>query len=85
MIVVEDSIEMGRKWFCLEAAPRFELGIKVLQTSALPLGHGAILVPRVRFELTRPKRGTGPSSQRVCRSTTWARRDIRLAVRRQQV
>ena len=25
----------------LEAPPRFELGIKVLQTSALPLGHGA--------------------------------------------
>ena len=42
MIVVEDSIEMGRKWVCLEAAPRFELGIKVLQTSALPLGHAAL-------------------------------------------
>ena len=26
---------------CLEAAPRFELGIKVLQTSALPLGYAA--------------------------------------------
>ena len=25
----------------LEAAPRFELGIKVLQTSALPLGYAA--------------------------------------------
>ena len=25
----------------LEAPPRFELGIKVLQTSALPLGYGA--------------------------------------------
>ncbi len=26
----------------LEAPPRFELGMKVLQTSALPLGYGAI-------------------------------------------
>ena len=26
----------------LEAPPRFELGIKVLQTRALPLGYGAI-------------------------------------------
>lgn len=25
----------------LKAAPRFELGIKVLQTSALPLGYAA--------------------------------------------
>ena len=27
----------------MEAPPRFELGIKALQASALPLGHGAIL------------------------------------------
>ena len=27
----------------LEAPPRFELGVKVLQTSALPLGYGATL------------------------------------------
>gem|GEM_PF-5170177 len=27
----------------LEAAPRFELGIKVLQTSALPLGYAAVI------------------------------------------
>ena len=27
--------------FFLEAPPRFELGIKVLQTHALPLGYGA--------------------------------------------
>ncbi len=26
----------------LEAAPRFELGMKVLQTSALPLGYAAL-------------------------------------------
>ena len=28
----------------VEAPPRFELGIKVLQTSALPLGYGAISI-----------------------------------------
>ena len=28
--------------FFMEAPPRFELGVKVLQTSALPLGYGAI-------------------------------------------
>ena len=28
-------------YFALEAAPRFELGIRVLQTPALPLGHAA--------------------------------------------
>ena len=28
--------------FFLEAPPRLELGIKVLQTSALPLGYGAL-------------------------------------------
>ncbi len=26
----------------MEAPPRIELGIKVLQTSALPLGYGAV-------------------------------------------
>ena len=26
----------------MEAAPRFELGIRVLQTPALPLGHAAV-------------------------------------------
>ena len=29
-------------FYKVEAAPRFELGIKVLQTSALPLGYAAI-------------------------------------------
>ena len=29
--------------FSLEAPPRFELGVKVLQTSALPLGYGATI------------------------------------------
>ena len=35
----------------LEAPPRFELGVKVLQTSALPLGYGAILERVTRLEL----------------------------------
>jgi hypothetical protein len=30
----------------MEAPPRFELGIKVLQTSALPLGYGATIMER---------------------------------------
>ena len=29
-------------FLCLEAPPGFEPGIKALQASALPLGHGAI-------------------------------------------
>ena len=33
---------IGNKQF-LEAAPRFELGVEVLQTSALPLGYAALL------------------------------------------
>ena len=35
----------------LEAPPRFELGIKVLQTYALPLGYSAILERITRLEL----------------------------------
>jgi hypothetical protein len=31
----------SRWWGDLEAAPRFELGMEVLQTSALPLGYAA--------------------------------------------
>ena len=45
-----NSISMGkmsheRPSLLLEAAPRFELGIRVLQTPALPLGHAALKVP----------------------------------------
>ena len=32
----------------MEAASRFELEIKVLQTSALPLGYAAVLKDRVK-------------------------------------
>ena len=36
----------------LEAPPRFELGVKALQASALPLGYGAKKMERkTRFEL----------------------------------
>ena len=38
----------------LEAAPRFELGIKVLQTSALPLGYAAIIWSGKRDSNSRP-------------------------------
>ena len=33
----------------LEAPPRFELGVKVLQTRALPLGYGAISACVLQF------------------------------------
>ncbi len=36
----------------IKAAPRFELGVKVLQTSALPLGYAAPVDPRL---YTKPK------------------------------
>ena len=36
------SISFLNRGEILEAPPRIELGIKVLQTSALPLGYGAI-------------------------------------------
>ena len=35
----------------LEAPPRFELGIRVLQTHALPLGYSAVLERITRLEL----------------------------------
>ncbi len=35
-----ETVKVSRAF--LEAPPRFELGIKVLQTSALPLGYSAI-------------------------------------------
>ena len=39
----------------MEAAPRIELGMKVLQTSALPLGYAAIDMERkTRLELATP-------------------------------
>ena len=45
----ENSISIGKvshgpPSLLLEAAPRFELGIRVLQTPALPLGHAALKV-----------------------------------------
>jgi hypothetical protein len=39
-------IDWSRK---LEAAPRFELGMKVLQTSALPLGYAALSIKKNGF------------------------------------
>ena len=38
----------------LEATPRFELGIKELQSTALPLGYVAVLVIHPRLERGTP-------------------------------
>ena len=43
----------GLRW-TLEATPRIELGIKVLQTSALPLGYVAGMERKTRLELATP-------------------------------
>ena len=42
LVGLDKKIPSPKTWNFLEAPPRFELGIKVLQTSALPLGYGAI-------------------------------------------
>ena len=41
---IQEGKQKRQSYDCLfmEAPPRLELGIKVLQTSALPLGYGAI-------------------------------------------
>ena len=36
----------------MEVPPRFELGIRVLQTRALPLGYGTIFVKRTQNTLS---------------------------------
>ena len=48
-----DKSKLTEQKLCesLEAPPRFELGIKVLQTYALPLGYSAILERITRLEL----------------------------------
>ena len=33
----------------MEATPRFELGVELLQSSALPLGYGAVWITGARF------------------------------------
>ncbi len=43
----------------MEAPPRFELGIKVLQTSALPLGYGAIQCQQFLCRLLILKKWSG--------------------------
>ena len=50
----------------MEAAPRFELGVKDLQSSALPLGYAALIVERetgfepATFALARRRSTTEP-------------------------
>jgi hypothetical protein len=52
----------------LEATTGFEPVMEVLQTSALPLGHVAVLVPRRGFEPLRPK--ARPPQDRVSTYST---------------
>ena len=44
--LAEKSTLLYARCFFLEAPPRFELGIRVLQTHALPLGYSAILTTK---------------------------------------
>ena len=71
--------------FFLEAPPRFGLGVKVLQTAALPLGYGALIweIPHnkkmereTRFELAtfalaRQRSTTEPFPQKKGESCWW--------------
>ena len=52
-LLYSDEKKLTEQKLCesLEAPPRFELGIKVLQTYALPLGYSAILERITRLEL----------------------------------
>ncbi len=76
-----DSELWRRSLRMLEAPTGIEPVIKVLQTSALPLGHGAVLVTWCpgRDLNSHAQKSTAPSRQRVCRSTTWALGDYPIA------
>ena len=50
--VVRYSIQLSHGCKIMEAAPRFELGVMVLQTTALPLGYAATMERKKRFELS---------------------------------
>ena len=54
----KDSLHSARifRFFYMEmeATPRVELGVEVLQTSALPLGYVAIMERKTRLELATP-------------------------------
>ena len=41
--IIKNALAVYARAF-LEAPPRFELGMKLLQSSALPLGYGAISI-----------------------------------------
>ena len=45
---------MARSCALLEAPPRFGLGVELLQSSALPLGYGAVQ-PRIFYQNTQKK------------------------------
>ena len=64
---VNTGLVTGAFWPAdLEAPPRFELGVKELQSSALPLGYGAVLERITRLELAT-------STLARWRSTRWAK------------
>ena len=67
-IILRQKNKLTEQKLCesLEAPPRFELGIKVLQTYALPLGYSAILERITRLELAT-------STLARWRSTRWAK------------
>lgn len=50
----------------LEAPPRFELGVRVLQTRALPLGYGAELCEKFAKKMER-ETGFGPATFTLAR------------------
>ena len=61
-IVLENSIYNKKNphiavRICLEAPPRFGLGVKLLQSSALPLGYGAIHLPIYSTKERKKKQG----------------------------
>ena len=55
--------ETGYKPFRVEAPPRFELGVRVLQTHALPLGYSAEIAPLVRWSGLRGSNSLPPPWQ----------------------
>src|SRR5260370_36810778 len=53
---------VGCIWVCLEATPRIELGMEVLQTSALPLGYVAAPFVTGILPALLPASGCTPST-----------------------
>ncbi len=52
----------------MEAPPGFEPGMEVLQTSALPLGHGAVFWKLLNAEKMERETGFEPATSTLARS-----------------